>query len=60
LVCILYIDKKIQSHSKVLTKKIRKGYKNIKISIFTLRKCSEIFEKRNEKYDKNTQGKVSV
>jgi hypothetical protein len=60
LVCILYFDKRIQSHSKFLAKKIRKGYKNIKISIFTLRKCSEIFEKRNEKCGANTQGKVSV
>ena len=60
MVCILYIGKRIQSHSKVLTKKIRKGYKKHLNKHFYAQKHSEIVEKRDEKCSANTQGKVSV
>lgn len=49
MVCILYFDKRIQSHSKFLSKKIRKGYKKHQNKHFYAQKSSEIFEKRDEK-----------
>ena len=60
MVCILYFDKRIQSHSKFLAKKIRKGYKKHQNKHFYAQKSSELFEKRDEKCGANTQGKVSV
>jgi hypothetical protein len=55
LVCILYFDKRIQSHSKFLAKKIRKGYKKHQNKQFYAQKSSKIFEKRDEKCGANTQ-----
>ena len=60
MVCIFYTEKRIQSHSKFLTKKIRKGYKKHQNQHFYAQKPSEIVEKRDEKYSANTQRKVSV